>query len=178
MQGSYVEVHVGSNGNRSTIESQGVIFPLLLHDTIKGLFELFSVYGLPKDKRKALYIIKKSDFILAEPWDMRFGVKMWDIIFGGIGNFNIIPYIFMELVSLPTDEFNITMREILAGTEKGDEIMKQVLQKCTYNSDYQQFKNRINVKNLDKSIISDSYFTAAELDGFNLDDEDGGDVIE
>lgn len=177
-QGSYVEVHLGTNGGKSNIEAQGVIFPLLLHDTVKGLFELFSVYGLPKDKQKAQYIIRKSDFILAEPWDMRLGVKMWDMIFGGIGDSNIVPYVFMELISLPGDEFNIAMREILSGTQKGEQIMKDMLEKATYNSGYQEFKNRINVRNVDKSVIADSYFTAAELDGFELDgDENDDDVI-
>lgn len=178
-QGSYVEVYVGGNGKKSTIEAQGVIFPLLLHDTLKGLFELFSVHGLPEDKDKREYIIKKSDFLLAEPWDMRLGVPLWNRVFGRIGEANIIPYIFMYLIKLPTEEFNQSMKELLMNTERGDEIMHELTVAAQHNDGYQKFKKRINARNVDRAVIADSYFTAAELDGFNIDgEENDGDVIE
>lgn len=180
-QGSYVEVHVGFNGKKSTIDAQGIIFPLLLHDTIKGLFELFSVYGLPEDRKKAEYIIKKSDFLLAEPWDMRFGVRLWQLIFDRMelaDNTNIIPYIFMEIVKLPVEEFNMVMKEFFMNTEKSDEIMNSFIEKSRYNDGYQKFQNRINARNMDRAVIADSYFTASELDGYDIDGEEGGDVIE
>lgn len=178
-QGSYVEVYVGGNGKKSTIEAQGIIFPLLLHDTLKGLFELFSVHGLPEDKDKREYIIKKSDFLLAEPWDMRLGVPLWNRIFGTIGEMNIIPYVFMYLIKLPAEEFNQTMKELLMNTERGDEVMSELIAAAQHNDGYQKFKKRINARNVDRAVIADSYFTAAELDGFNIDgDENDGDVIE
>ena len=179
-QGSYVEVHVGSNENKSTIEAQGVIFPLLLHDTLKGLFELFSVHGLPEDIDKRDYIIKKSDFLLAEPWDMRLGVPLWNRIFGRVDEKNIIPYIFMYLVKLPTEEFNQTMKELLMNTERGDEVMNELIATAQHNDGYQKFKNRINARNVDRSVIADSYFTAAELDGYDIDGDDiyDDDIIE
>lgn len=179
-QGSYVEVHVGFNGKKSTIDAQGIIFPLLLHDTIKGLFELFSVYGLPEDRKKAEYIIKKSDFLLAEPWDMRFGVRLWQLIFDRMelaDNTNIIPYIFMEIVKLPVEEFNMVMKEFFMNTEKSDEIMNAFIEKSKYNDGYQKFQNRINARNMNRAVIADSYFTASELDGYDLDGEEDEEVI-
>ncbi len=179
MQGSYVETHLGSDGNRTTISAQGIIFPLLLQETFKGMFELFSSHGLPKDKKKAMYIIKKADFILAEPWDMRFGTELWDMIFKGVRDSNLIPYVFTSLVSLPTDEFNTSMKEILASTRTGGEILQNVISDAKHDSDYLEFTNRINDKNTNKAVISDSYFSAAELDNFDLDgDDESGDVIQ
>ena len=178
MQASYCETHLGMDGERTLIDAQGVIFPLLLQDTIKGLFDLFSSHGLPTDKEKALYVIKKADFLLAEPWDLRLGVGLWNELFGSVDDTNIIPYVFMRYVSIPTDEFNIVTKEMLSRTEKGDETLNSLIDKSTYDSGYEQFTNRINARNINKSVLSDSYFTAAELDGFDLDSEDGGDVIE
>ena len=177
MQGSYVETHLGSDGNRSTIDAQAIIFPLLLQEAIKGIFELFSSHGLPSDRSKAMYVIKKADYILAEPWDMRFGPTLWDMIFGGIEDSNIIPYAFTNLIKLPTDEFNLSVREILADTEAGKEIINGIVNDSQYDSDYQEFTNRINARNMDKSVIADSYFTAAELDGLDIDSEESN-VIE
>ena len=179
MQGSYVETHLGMDDEKTTINVQGIIFPLLLQETIKGLFELFSAHGLPTDREKAKYIVRKADFVLAEPWDLRLGVGLWKRVFGKVQDTNMIPYMFTNLVSLNTEEFTITMKEILSNTQKGNELINDLMQSAEYDSGYQQFQNRINAKNLDRSLIKDSYFTGAETNGYEIDTEiDDGDVIE
>jgi hypothetical protein len=181
MQGSYVEVHlsVGGGEGKSTIKAQGIIFPLLLQETIKGLFELFSSHGLPSDMKRAQYIIKKADFVLAEPWDMRFGVTLWEKIFGGVEDTNMIPYMFTSLIELDNEEFNSVVKEILASTKKGKELVDDLMQQAEYDNGYQQFTNRINAKNVDKSLIQDSFFNGADESGFELDsDTSEGGVIQ
>lgn len=179
MQGSYVETHLGIADSKTTIKVQGLIFPLLFQESIKGLFELFSAHGLPQDREKAQYIIKKADFVLAEPWDLRLGVGLWKMIFGGVEDTNMIPYMFTSFVKIPTNEFNLSVKEILSNTEKGNEIVNSLIKDAEYDNGYQQFTNRINAKNVDKSLIKDSYFTGAETNGYELDsDVEEGDVIE
>jgi len=179
MQGSYVETHLGIDDAKTTIKTQGIIFPLLFHEAIKGLFELFSAHGLPQDREKAQYIIKKADFVLAEPWDLRLGVGLWRMIFGGVEDTNMIPYMFTSFVKIPTDEFNLSVKEILSNTEKGNEIINSLMKDAEYDKGYQEFTNRINAKNVDKSLIKDSYFNGAETNGFELgSEENDGDVIE
>ena len=177
MQGSYVEVHLGVDDERATISAQGMIFPLLLQETIKGLFELFSAHGLPSDREKAKYIIKKADFVLAEPWDLRLGVGLWKRVFGKVQDTNMIPYMFTSLVSLDTEEFNISMKEILSATQKGDEIVDELMKQAEYDNGYQQFTNRINARNVNKSLIKDSYFTGAETNGLEIDSEDNDEGV-
>ncbi len=178
MQGSYVETHLGIDDAKTTIKAQGIIFPLLFHEAIKGLFELFSAHGLSKDREKAQYIIRKADFVLAEPWDLRLGVGLWRMIFGGVEDTNMIPYMFTSFVKIPTDEFNLSVKEILSNTEKGNEIINALMTDAEYDSGYQQFTNRINARNVDKSLIQDSYFTGAETSGFEIDSEEEEGVIE
>lgn len=179
MQGSYVETHLGIADAKTTIKVQGLIFPLLFQESIKGLFELFSAHGLPQDREKAQYIVKKADFVLAEPWDLRLGVGLWKMIFGGVEDTNMIPYMFTSFVKIPTNEFNLSVKEILSNTEKGNEIVNSLMKDAEYDNGYQQFTNRINARNVDKSLIKDSYFTGAETNGYELDsDVDDGDVIE
>ena len=178
MQGSYVETHLGIDDAKTTIKAQGIIFPLLFHEAIKGLFELFSAHGLPQDREKAQYIIKKADFVLAEPWDLRLGVGLWRMIFGGVEDTNMIPYMFTSFVKIPTDEFNLSVKEILSNTEKGNEIINTLMANAEYDNGYQQFTNRINARNVDKSLIQDSYFTGAETSGFELDSDEDEGVIE
>lgn len=178
MQGSYVETHLGIDDVKTTIKAQGIIFPLLFHEAIKGLFELFSAHGLPQDREKAQYIIRKADFVLAEPWDLRLGVGLWRMIFGGVEDTNMIPYMFTSFVKIPTDEFNLSVKEILSNTEKGNEIINTLMTNAEYDNGYQQFTNRINARNVDKSLIQDSYFTGAETNGFEIDSEENDGVIE
>ena len=179
MQGSYVETHLGIADSKTTIKIQGLVFPLLFQESIKGLFELFSAHGLPQDRDKAQYIVKKADFVLAEPWDLRLGVGLWEMIFGGVEDTNMIPYMFTSFVKIPTNEFNLSVKEILSNTEKGNEIVNNLMKDAEYDNGYQQFTNRINAKNVDKSLIKDSYFTGAETNGYELDsDVEEGDVIE
>ena len=178
MQGSYVETHLGIDDAKTTIKAQGIIFPLLFHEAIKGLFELFSAHGLPQDREKAQYIIRKADFVLAEPWDLRLGVGLWRMIFGGVEDTNMIPYMFTSFVKIPTDEFNLSVKEILSNTEKGNEIINALMTDAEYDNGYQQFTNRINARNVDKSLIQDSYFTGAETNGFELDSDEDEGVIE
>lgn len=179
MQGSYVETHLGNEDERTTITAQGIIFPLLLQETIKGMFELFSAHGLPKDINKAKYVIKKSDFVLAEPWDLRLGVGLWKKIFGRIQDTNMIPYMFTNLIKQPTEEFANSIREILSSTAKGEEIINSLMVSAEYDNGYQQFTNRINARNVDRSLIKDSYFTGAETNGYEIDsDGESSDVIE
>lgn len=178
MQGSYVETHLGIDDAKTTINAQGIIFPLLFHEAIKGLFELFSAHGLPQDREKAQYIIRKADFVLAEPWDLRLGVGLWRMIFGGVENTNMIPYMFTSFVKIPTDEFNLSVKEILSNTEKGNDIINALMTNAEYDNGYQQFTNRINARNVDKSLIQDSYFTGAETNGFEIDSEEDEGVIE
>ena len=179
MQGSYVETHIGMDDEKATISVQGMIFPLLLQETIKGLFELFSAHGLPTDKEKAKYVIRKADFVLAEPWDLRLGVGLWKRVFGKVQDTNMIPYMFTSLVRMSEDEFTLAMKEILSNTQRGNELVNDLMQQAEYDNGYQQFTNRINAKNLDKSLIQDSYFTGAETNGYEIDDTiEDGDVIE
>ena len=179
MQGSYVETHLGIADAKTTIKVQGLVFPLLFQESIKGLFELFSAHGLPQDRDKAQYIVKKADFVLAEPWDLRLGVGLWEMIFGGVEDTNMIPYMFTSFVKIPTNEFNLSVKEILSNTEKGNEIVNSLMKDAEYDNGYQQFTNRINAKNVDKSLIKDSYFTGAETNGYEIgSEENDGDVIE
>ncbi len=179
MQGSYVETRLGIDDEKTSIDVQGLTFPLLLQESIKGLFELFSTHGLPKDRKQAQYVIKKADFALAEPFDLRFGVNLYGLVFGDIKDTKVFPYVFTDYVSLPTDEFNVITKEILSNTEKGQTFMGELKANAEYDRGYQEFSDRVSKKNTDKSIIQDSYFSGAETSGYEVDsDDEGGDVIE
>ena len=178
---SYVEVRLGKNGKKTEIYSQGIIFPYLLRDTFRGLFELFSAHSLPKNSRKALYIIRKADFLVAEPWDLRLGNGFVEMLHDSLTKKyqtdllfkpSKIPFFFKQLCQLKTDEFNSVMKNFLLGTRKGEIIAKQMDAEITHNIDYQKFKDRIQQKNIKTSVINDGDFSKEELDGYVLQENE------
>ena len=53
MQLGTAEVSLGMRDEKPKIESQGVIFPVLLSESIRGFLELFISHGLPKNRERA-----------------------------------------------------------------------------------------------------------------------------
>lgn len=177
MQNSYVEVHVGKGGKKTSIASQGIVFPFLLKETFKGFFELFSSHGLPMDDEKAMYIIRKADFLVAEPWDIRLGVPMWEIIYKQLKGtelmkLNTIPYFFTDICTLELDEFNNVLKNILASTKAGKRFVDEESDNIIHDIEYQQFSDRIQNKNNDSGLLTDDYFTSDELDNVNVENDE------
>ena len=177
MQNSYVEVHVGKGGKKTSITSQGIVFPFLLKETFKGFFELFSSNGLPMDDEKAMYIIRKADFLVAEPWDIRLGVPMWEIIYKQLKGtelmkLNTIPYFFTDICTLELDEFNNVLKNLLASTKAGKRFVDEESDDIIHDIEYQKFKDRIQTKNDNSGLLVDDYFTSDELDGINIENDE------
>ena len=165
--GAYVAVTLGKLGNKTKISAQGLIFPYLLRETIRGVFELFASHSLPQDNEKAMYLIRHADFMMAESWDLRFGVSLWNRLVKTIDDDVIIPYFFTELCNLDTEEFNSDVKEILSNTRKGDSIISNLVSQCKKNISFDKMPTNIDTQNI-KSVISDEVegddiFTIDEL---------------
>lgn len=172
MQGAYVEVTLAHSGEKCEINAQGLTFPYLLGETIRGFFELFASHGLPKDNKQAMYIIRQADFLLAEPWDLRMGVTLWKMISKDIHDTKLLPYFFTELCEMETTDFNNTLKEIFSNTKKGRTIVKDMVDNISTSLDYQDFTDTIQQKNNDDVVLSDGYFSADELNDLVIEEDD------
>lgn len=156
-QAASVDVTLGKVGTSTKIEAEGIIFPYLLAETIRGFFELFASHGLPNDDKKAKYIISHSDFLLAEPWDLRMGVGLWRLFIKNVSDYNIYPYIFSDVCELPTSEFNDIMKNIFANTKKGKMFLSNLYDSIKDDVDYQKFTNDLKLRGKEeKSVIADN----------------------
>lgn len=149
-------VTLGSSKNTVKINVQAKIFPILLSETIRAFMELFASHGLPKDTGKAKYIIGKSDFVKAEPWDMRIGPALWKTIRDSFGEAETtdIPYIFKTISKLNPKAFFIVMREVLTKTRKGRELMGKIVKASKEMRHYDGFQDKME-KMSGKVVISD-----------------------
>jgi hypothetical protein len=159
-----VDVTMDMPQNMVKIDAEGIIFPVLLNETIKGILELAIAHGLPENREKAEYVIKKSDFKLAELWDMRLGSALWNIIASQIDNMDVVEpnFFLMTLAELPSDKFNDCLREIFGRTKRGERILKNIVSKIESEKDKDDFNDFIQQSN-DSVEIEDGYYTSEEL---------------
>lgn len=161
-----VEVVLGQGDESPKIIAQGVIFPILLSESVRGLMELFASHGLPKDLTKAQSVISKADYLKAEPWDMRIGPALWEIISDSFDNHvqtDLIPYLYKRITQLPVKKFNFFMKEVLLKTRKGRRMMAKLSQKAQYEKEYGGFEDKMSKFNTDKNVITDEYIHPDEL---------------
>lgn len=127
--GGMVNVDFPSSKNpKAVINAQAMIFPVLIHELVKGVMELISANGLPKKRKIAEFVIDKADFLNAEVSDMRLGPALWSKFTDMIepDDFKLKHLIYTDLISLPVREFNREMKEIMAGTKTGRKIVKDI----------------------------------------------------
>ena len=168
--GGKVDVTISSNDTYPMIKAEGLLFPILVEETIKGLLELAISHGLPKSSEKAKYVIGKSDFKLAELWDMRLGYSLWRLIAEEVEECGFdmleigINFFLMELAEMDCKTFNASLQEIFAKTKKGKQIISEMVENIIYYKEQDEFDDYIRNKNDELvQINDDEYFTPEEL---------------
>ena len=187
IEGGKVDVYVGNSSTQIKIVAEGIIFPALLEETIKGLLEVAVLHGLPKDRKKAAYIMKKADFKAADMWDLRLGVPLWERIID-ISEDDVEPnFLLMELSMLDYETFNEVLAEIFAHTKRGKMLLKDITSSIIKKQGRDDFDQYINMRNSEYPL-DDEEFKPDELiadmingiDDENLlvdDDFENGDLL-
>ena len=177
VNGGVVRVQFPTKNNpKAVIYAQAMVLPVLIHELVKGVMELLSAHGLPKNKRVGEYVINKADFLAAEPWDMRLGPGLWERFTNMIepDDFNLKHHIYTELAALPVREFNVKMREIMAGTKEGKKIVDEIVKEVKHGLQEDEF-NEAMQEVTGHSDDSKSSETFGFSDIFGDDDSDDSD---
>lgn len=171
-QGACVEVLLGTEKKRTEINAQGLILPFLLQESIRGFMELFASHGLPEDRGEAYDIISKADFIKAEPWDLRLGIGLWNIIDNDTENHHkLLPYFFERISTLPTKHFIHIMRHVFMEDNVGQEYLDRLYSHAQRDMEYSDFENTLQLKNASKVRLNDGYISSEELDDYVIEED-------
>ena len=145
-----------------TVKAKAVTFPLLVHELVKGVYEIFGSHGLPDDPRQQEMILNAEDTLPAEIWDSRLGPIFWEKFMASYpielfdeDKKHIQHYLFMRFSALNAEEFMKVSKMIL----KGDPLGQQFIQGMV---------NEI-VKDLKDKDYKDAM-------GYDEDDEDDDDL--
>lgn len=187
VNGGVVRVQFPTASNpKAVIYAQAMVFPVLIHELVKGVMELLSAHALPKNKKLGEYVINKADFLAAEPWDMRMGPGLWGRFTNMIepDDFHLKHHIYTELASLPVREFNVKMREIMAGTKEGKKIIQGIVNEVKAGLQEDEFNEAMDeitrkdegaMETISDDTESDKGFDFEDLFGDNKDNDSDDD---
>jgi hypothetical protein len=99
-----------SNQSGITIKARAINFPMLVHEIIKGLYELVSLQGFKGNKEQNQAVVDKVDTLSNEPHDLKYGKFIYDVLsdlYNKFGNEDsrIREYFFIEIYKLEDEDF-------------------------------------------------------------------------
>lgn len=117
-----------------TIKARGVFFPVLIHELIKGVMEVFGTHGLPDDPKSQQMIMGSTDTLPNEIWDLRLGPVIWEKFMNSYpvelfedDKKHIQHYLFARFSALDTQQFFDIAKKILSGNPEGEKFIKTMV---------------------------------------------------
>ena len=110
MQGGESEMEYDEENEQFVIKARAICFPMLVHEIVKGLYEIVGTEGFGADKEKNQAIVGAVDKLSNEPNDLRFGKFFYDAISklyneSDIEDARVRELFFAEIYKLGEDEF-------------------------------------------------------------------------
>ena len=110
MEGGTSEMVYDEENEQFVIKARALCFPMLLHEIVKGLYEIVGTEGFSADKEKNQAIVNAVDKVSNEPNDFRFGKFIYDAITKLYNESNIDDprareLFFTEIYKLDEDDF-------------------------------------------------------------------------
>ena len=133
-QGMEGKEEVDETTDPPTIRAKGLFFPILVHELVKGVYEVMGTQGLPDDPKAAEMVMASQDTLPYEIWDLRLGPVIWEKFMESYPEKlyeddmrEIQNYLFSRFSALSTEEFFDVAKMILSGSEKGKEIVSKMV---------------------------------------------------
>ena len=131
-----------------TVKAKAVTFPLLIHEMVKGVYEIFGTHGLPDDPKQQEMILNAEDTLPAEIWDSRLGPIFWEKFVATYpmelydeDKKHIQHYLFMRFSALDAKEFMMVAKLILNGDPKGNKFIQNMVNDIARDLQRQEYKD-------------------------------------
>ena len=144
-----------------TVKGKAVTFPLLVHELVKGVYEVFGTHGLPDDPRQQEMILKAEDTLPAEIWDSRLGPIFWEKFMATYpmelfedDMKQIQHYLFMRFSALSAEEFMRVAKLILKGDPKGNKFIQDMVNEIVRELKDQEYKDAMGYEDEEDDGLS------------------------
>jgi hypothetical protein len=146
-EGQMGQTSVDPETDPPTVKARAATFPLLIHELIKGVYEIFGTHGLPDDPRQAEMVMGSEDTLPAEIWDMRLGPIFWEkfteaypIELFDEDKKHIQHYLFMRFSKLPAEDFFKFAKAVLNGDPSGTKAMQRMVDEIVSDLKKQEYE--------------------------------------
>lgn len=170
-----------------TVKAKALTFPLLVHELVKGVYEIFGTHGLPDDPRQAEMVLGSEDTLPSEIWDSRLGPVFWekfteaypDELFDEDKR-HLQHYFFSRFSNLNAQEFVKFAKLILSGDQRGKDFIKRMVNEIVSELQKQDYEKEIEKYSDDDSdddlggLLGDLGIGFSGDDDDDDDDDDGG----
>jgi len=154
----------GEETGNYVIKAKAVMFPILVHELIKGYYDILGAGSIPEDPILGQMVVAKADTLTGEIFDIIIGTYLWEKLLEAypekvlMENMKIVQsLIFREFSKLPKNRFTSLAQRI----NKGDESAYRDMEKIA-----DEIIDRLNQQDLDEL-----------LGGGDYDMEDDDDVL-
>ena len=146
-----------------TVKARAATFPLLIHELVKGVYEVFGTHGLPDDPKQQELVMNAEDTLPAEIWDSRLGPIFWEKFVATYPSElfeddmkHIQHYLFMRFSKLETKEFFRVAKLILNGDSQGTQFIQRMVDEIVKDLKKQDYEDSMpdGDDNLDDIDIS------------------------
>jgi len=119
MQGGESEMEYDEENEQFVIKAKAICFPMLVHEIVKGLYEIVGTEGFGPDKEKNQAIVGAVDKLSNEPRDFQYGKFIYDAISkiyneSNIDDPRVRELFFAEVYKLTDDEFFPFIENVIA----------------------------------------------------------------
>ena len=133
-----------------TVSAKAVTFPLLVHELVKGVYEIFGTHGLPDDPKQQEMILNAEDTLPSEIWDSRLGPIFWEKFMATYpmelfdeDKKHIQHYLFMRFSALDAKEFFRIAQLILNDDPKGKQFIQRLVDGIVNDLKRQAYKEAL-----------------------------------
>ena len=134
-----------------TVKARAATFPLLIHELVKGVYEVFGTHGLPDDPKQQELVMNAEDTLPAEIWDSRLGPVFWEKF---IDTYpaelfeddmkHIQHYLFMRFSKLDAKEFFRVAKLMLNGDPQGTQFIQRMVDEIVKDLKKQDYEDSMN----------------------------------
>ena len=152
-----------------TVKARAMTFPLLVHELVKGVYEVFGTHGLPDDPKQAEMVLGSEDTLPAEIWDSRLGPIFWEKFLEAYPDKlfdddmkHIQHYLFVRFSKLSAQEFLRVAKLILEGNPQGAQFIQRMVDEIVNDLKKDEYDDKMGDDNDDDDYGDD------DLDDFDL----------
>jgi len=149
--GAEGSVELETETDPPTIKAKGLFFPIVVHELIKGVYEVLGSQGLPDDPRQAEMVMASQDTLPYEIWDLRLGPVIWEKFVESYPDElfeddmkEIQNYLFSRFSMLTTEEFFDVAKKILSGSKDGKMIVKKMVDEIISELRDEEYKSALD----------------------------------